>query len=138
MTGLGAVLFCHATPRSDTELFTRLTPDHRLMPAFSGVPARTVICGHTHMQFQRRIGAVHVFNAGSVGMPFGEPGAYWLIVGPTDVQFSRTSYDFPAAAARIRETRCPQAADFAANNILSPPSEAQMLELFTRPTRVRD
>ncbi len=25
--GLGDVLFCHATPRNDTEIFTRLTPD---------------------------------------------------------------------------------------------------------------
>jgi predicted phosphodiesterase len=25
--GLGAVLFCHATPRNDTEIFTRLTPE---------------------------------------------------------------------------------------------------------------
>ena len=28
--GLGAVLFSHATPRSETEIFTRLTPAERL------------------------------------------------------------------------------------------------------------
>lgn len=40
------------------------------------------VCGHIHMQFDRMIGATRVVNAGSVGMPFGEPGAYWLLLGP--------------------------------------------------------
>jgi putative oxidoreductase len=35
--GLGGVLFCHATPRNDTELFTRLTPEERLLPVFAGL-----------------------------------------------------------------------------------------------------
>lgn len=33
--GVGEVLFCHATPRSDTEIFTRLTPEDRLLPVFA-------------------------------------------------------------------------------------------------------
>ena len=32
--GGGEVLFCHATPRSDTECFTRQTPEDRLLPIF--------------------------------------------------------------------------------------------------------
>ena len=34
------------------------------------------------MQFDRTIGRMRVLNAGSVGMPFGEPGAYWVVLGP--------------------------------------------------------
>src|SRR5437763_615474 len=34
--GVGEALFCHATPRSDTEVFTRLTPEQRLLPIFEG------------------------------------------------------------------------------------------------------
>src|ERR1700681_953484 len=37
ISGVGEVLFCHATPRSDTEVFTRLTPDDRLLPIFAGL-----------------------------------------------------------------------------------------------------
>lgn len=70
-------------------------------------------------------------NAGSVGMPFGQSGAYWLLLEP-DVQLRRTPYDFPKAAQRIRETNYPQAQNFAAHNILQPPSETEMLEVFTR------
>jgi predicted phosphodiesterase len=69
--GLGEVVFCHATPRSATECFTRLTPEDRLLPVFEGLNVPLVICGHTHMQFDRTIGRVRVVNAGSVGMPFG-------------------------------------------------------------------
>ena len=87
--GLGDVLFCHATPRNDMEIFTRLTPDQTLVPIFATLGVGLVVCGHTHMQFDRTVGTVRVVNAGSVGMPFGEPGAYWLLLGP-DVQLRRT------------------------------------------------
>lgn len=129
--GLGEVLFCHATPRSDTEVFTRLTPEDRLSPVFEGIDVPVVVCGHTHMQFDRTIGGTRVVNAGSVGMPFGEPGAYWLLLGP-DVQLRRTRYDLGKAAERIRDTDYPQAHEFAAQNVLRPPSEGEMLEVFAR------
>ncbi|PYK97588.1 MAG: hypothetical protein DME32_15570 [Verrucomicrobia bacterium] len=81
------------------------------------------------MQFDRMIGGTRVVNAGSVGMPFGEPGAYWLLLGP-DVRLRRTLYDSPQAAERIRATEYPQAEEFAAQSVLTPPSEEKMLELF--------
>jgi putative phosphoesterase len=129
--GLGPVLFCHATPRSDTEIFTRLTPEDRLLPVFQGHNVAVVVCGHTHMQFDRTIGNTRVLNAGSVGMPFGEPGAYWMLLGP-NVQFRHTRYDLAKAAERIRNTDYPQAQDFAARNVLQPPSEEETLKAFAR------
>jgi predicted phosphodiesterase len=129
--GIGEVLFCHATPRNENEIFTRLTPEERLLPIFEALNVSAVVCGHTHMQFDRMVGTVRVVNAGSVGMPFGEPGADWLLLGP-DVQLRHTRYDLAKAAEQIRDTGYPQAYDFAANNLLQPPSEAKMLDLFTR------
>ena len=129
--GLGAVLFCHATPRNDTDIFTRATSEDRLLPIFEALDVALVVCGHTHMPFDRTVGKIRVVNAGSVGMPFGEPGADWLLLGP-GVQFRHTAYDLGNAAARIRNTQYPQAEDFAARNILQPPSEGAMLEAFTR------
>lgn len=127
----GEVLFCHATPRNDTEIFTRLTPDDRLLPIFEGLDASLVICGHTHMQFDRMIGTTRVVNAGSVGMPFGEPGADWLLLDP-DIQLRHTRYDLARAAQRIRTTSYPQAEEFASRNVLHPPSEEDALAAFTR------
>jgi predicted phosphodiesterase len=129
--GLGEVLFCHATPRNDTEIFTRLTPEDCLLPIFEDLHVPLAICGHTHMQFDRTIGKVRVVNAGSVGMPFGEPGADWLLLGP-DVKLRHIPYDLTRAAERIRATDYPQAEEFAAHNVLQPPSEAVMVEAFTR------
>jgi putative phosphoesterase len=128
--GLGDVLFCHATPRNENECFTRLTPEDRLLPIFEGLDVALVICGHTHMQFDRTIGKVRVVNAGSVGMPFGEPGADWLLLGP-DVQLRHTPYDVTKAAERIRETNYPDAQDFASRYVLQPPSEREMLQVFS-------
>ena len=130
VSGLGDILFCHGTPRSETECFTRLTPEALVAPAFEGTDAAVVMCGHTHMQFDRIISGLRVVNAGSVGMPFGRTGADWALLGP-DVQLRHTSYDLQKGAARIRDTSYPQAFEFAEQNVLQSPSEAAMLKAFT-------
>jgi predicted phosphodiesterase len=130
ISGLGEVLFCHATPRNETEIFTRLTPEERLLPIFDGLNVSVVVCGHTHMQFDRMIGKTRVVNAGSVGEPYGTPGADWLLLGP-DVQLQHTPNDLTKAAERIRATDFPGAVDFA-KEVIQPPPEAEMLEVFTK------
>jgi putative phosphoesterase len=127
---LGSILFCHATPRNDVEIFTRETPEASLLPVFAETDAAVVVCGHTHMQFDRHVGKTRVVNAGSVGMPFAQPGAYWALIGE-DVELRRTSYDFGRAAQLIRASNYPQAEDFASKNILNPPSEEQMVKAFS-------
>ena len=129
VTGLGDVLFCHATPRTDTELFTARTAAARLRPAFEGVDAAVVVCGHTHMQFDRMLDSIRIVNAGSVGMPFGDAGACWALLGP-DIELRRTAYDLASAAARIRGTGYPDAEGFAANNVLHPPAADVILDRF--------
>ena len=135
--GLGAVHFCHATPRSDEEVVTHLIPEALLRPIVDGV-ADVVVCGHTHVQFDVMVGRTRFVNAGSVGMPFEKPGAYWLLLDagrPEDLQrrnaieLRRTSYDLEAAAARVRGTEFPDAEQFASVYILQPPD---MLQMFTQ------
>ena len=126
--GIGATLFCHGTPRSETEIFTRLTAEDRLRPLFDPLGVALVVCGHSHMQFDRRVGGTRVVNAGSVGMPFGAPGAYWALLGP-DVELRRAAYDHAAFAARVRQIPYPAAAQDA-EALLHPVSEQQILEHF--------
>jgi putative phosphoesterase len=84
------VLFCHATPRNDVDIFTELTPDERIASLFADVDADVVVCGHTHMQFERTIAGKRVINSGSVGMPYENlPGAYWTL----DLEHRRTEYE---------------------------------------------
>jgi diadenosine tetraphosphatase ApaH/serine/threonine PP2A family protein phosphatase len=129
--GLGEILFCHATPRDENECFTRLTPEDRLLPVFAGLDLPLVVCGHSHMQFDRMIGPTRVVNAGSVGMPFGKPGAGWLLLGP-QIELRHTPYNLTEAAERIAATSYPQAHDFATRYVLDPPLEEEMLEVFTK------
>ena len=126
---LGGVLFCHGTPRDENENFTGLTAEDRLLPIFEALNAPVIVCGHSHMQFDRMVGNTRVVNAGSVGMPFGEPGADWLLLGP-GVQLRHTSYDLTTAAERIRESDYPEADDFVARYLLQPPAEDAMLKAF--------
>ncbi len=122
-------MFCHGSPRSDEEMMLVTTPEARLREMVTGIRQNVVVCGHTHMQFDRRVDGTRVVNAGSVGMPYGEPGAYWLLLGP-EVILRRTLYDLEHAAASIRATNYPLAQDFADNNVINPPSEAEALTVF--------
>lgn len=126
--GIGEVLFCHATPRNDVEIFLKTTAEETLRPIFDPLGVQIVVCGHTHMQFDRMVGNTRIVNAGSIGMPFQDAGAYWAVIGP-GVELRRTAYDLTSAAARVRATAYPQA-EYAANGIVNPPSEQATLEQF--------
>ena len=128
--GIGGVLFCHATPRNDTEIFVKTTSDDKLRPIFDSLGVQLVVCGHTHMQFDRLVGRTRIINTGSVGMPFQDAGAYWALLGPT-IKLRRTVYDLDHAAARVRATAYPQAEPCAAG-IVSPPAEQATLEQFKK------
>lgn len=123
---LGSVLFCHATPRDDNEIFTRQTDEARLLPIFDTARANVVVCGHTHMQFDRMVGETRVVNAGSIGMPFGLPGAEWLLLGP-DIDLRHTNYDRVEASLSIAATGFPSTAEF---DMLNAPAAEKMLELY--------
>jgi diadenosine tetraphosphatase ApaH/serine/threonine PP2A family protein phosphatase len=124
------VLFCHATPRNEFEIFLPTTAVDKLRPVFEGVGQPVIVCGHTHMAFDRRVGRHRVVNAGSIGMPFGPAGADWLLLGP-GVELRHTAYDLAAAASVIRETAYPEAESFAATYVLNPPSTDSMIAAFT-------
>jgi predicted phosphodiesterase len=126
----GGALFCHATPRDADEIFTRLTPAERLEPVLAEAEAPIVVCGHTHMQFDRTVGSIRAINAGSVGMPFGDPGAHWLLLDPHSGQAAlrRTEYDYAAAAARIRATEYPRQTEMDPGNPMEADPMLRLLE----------
>ncbi len=131
--GLGRVLFCHASVRNDEELFTLITPEERLGVIFSHVEQETVVCGHTHTQFEQHVGETRILNAGSVGMPYAaRPGAYWLLLSPAGYEFRYTAYDEQAAVQEIVASGYPQAQEFAEGNVLKIPTAAEATEHFER------
>ncbi|MFF4575004.1 metallophosphoesterase family protein [Streptomyces sp. NPDC001410] len=113
--GLGKVLFCHATPRDDEEVVLVDSRPERWAEVFSGLAPDigTVVCGHTHMPYVRLAHGRLVVNPGSIGMPYGRPGAHWCLLGP-GADLRVTSYDIPGAAARLTaECAYPEIAEWA-------------------------
>jgi putative phosphoesterase len=127
--GLGRVLACHSTPRSDEPIYTRITPDDALVEILGSVDADVLVCGHTHMQYDRRLSTgLRVVNPGSVGMPYeGRRGAFWAVLGP-GVEMRHTEYDVEEAAARIRGVGAPQ--EQAVEHLLDPPDADATTEYF--------
>jgi predicted phosphodiesterase len=136
--GLGAVLFCHGSPRSDEEILTAISSEARVSAAVAGVEEGIVVCGHTHVQFDRQVAGKRLLNAGSVGMPYeARPGAYWALLGP-EVELRRTDYDLEAAANAIRATGFPAAEELAAENVLAVPSAEEATQQFEEMARAAD
>jgi diadenosine tetraphosphatase ApaH/serine/threonine PP2A family protein phosphatase len=99
---LDGVLFCHASPRRDDEMLTRISPPERWEEALAGVTAPLVVAGHTHQQDDRAVGDIRFVNAGSVGMPYeGDGAARWLWVEDGVPDLRHTPYDAQAAGAKI-------------------------------------
>jgi putative phosphoesterase len=123
--GLGAVLFCHGSPRSDEEILTSITPPKRLDPILDGVREGIIVFGHTHVQFERRVGDTLLVNAGSIGLPYeGRAGiACWALVGP-EIELRQTPYDVELAVEAISTTGYPDG-DGQVRGFLLEPSSAE-------------
>lgn len=125
--GLGAVCFCHGSPRSDEELVTPQTPDTRMQAMTAEIAERTLVTAHTHLQFDREVAGIRSINAGSVGMPYeGRAGAYWALLGP-DVELRRTEYSVERASERYRASGDPLAEPMV-ELLVNPPTREEVIE----------
>jgi putative phosphoesterase len=116
---LDGVLYCHATPTDNRPSTTAITPDERILQLFPGLTG-TVVIGHTHHQFDRRVGDLRIVNAGSVGMPYeGEVAAFWTLVEDGEPRPMRTPIDLDRAAAGLRASAWPGSDEFLAENELT-------------------
>lgn len=132
LEGLGPTLFCHGSPRSDTEDITTATSSDRLRGILDGVEQRVVVCGHTHRQFDRHVGGWRVVNAGSVGVPYeGRPGAYWALLGP-GVVLRRSEYDLDGALAELRAGGFAELDEMLHESLLEPMDPDEVAVLFER------
>lgn len=118
MAEIDGVLYCHATPTSDLPATTAVTPAAEILRLFDRRTG-TVVIGHTHHQFDRRVGELRVVNAGSVGMAYeGEVAAFWALVEDGEPALRRTPFDVERAIAAIRASGWPDGEEFIAENLL--------------------
>ena len=124
--GLGDVLFCHGSPRSDEELVTVETPESRLAEAIAGTTADVIVTAHTHVRYERHVLGRTFANPGSVGMPYeGSPGAYWALLGP-GIEQRRTEYDLDETERRYGASGDPLASEMI-EILRHPPTPAEVI-----------
>lgn len=132
IAGLGMVLFCHATPRDDEEMVVVDSRLDRWEEVLAGVDRSigTVLLGHTHMPFVRLAHGRLVVNPGSVGMPYGQAGAHWALLGP-GVELRVTSFDSDSAIDAIsRDSAFPDAGEWARTYLTGTITDAEALAVF--------
>ena len=116
---IDGVVYCHASPTSNTPVTTAITPGNAVRRTFAGTTG-TVVIGHTHHQFDRVFGELRVVNAGSVGMPYeGEVAAFWLVIEDGEPRFRRTPFDVGLAVEAVRRSAWPHAQAFADENLVA-------------------
>lgn len=130
--GFGPVLFCHGSPRDDNEVVLVDTRLDRWAEVLADIAPgiATIVCGHTHMPFQRLVDRRLIVNPGSVGMPYGRGGAHWALLRDGVAQLRVTTFDVEAACEAIIATGYPDARDSADYFIRSPASDAEALTTF--------
>lgn len=130
VAGLGEIILCHSTPQSEDPIYTQLTSEAELASLFDSVEAQVLVCGHTHMQYDRTLASgLRIVNPGSVGMPYeGARGAYWALLGP-DVEFRRTEYDVEATIAAIELLAAP-VDERLFEQLLDPPDPGETVAYF--------
>jgi len=127
---LDGVTYCHATPTDNNPMTTAITPDDEVREAFGGASG-TLVIGHTHHQFDRRIGDLRVINAGSVGMAYeGEVAAFWTLVEDGEPTFCKTPFDIDRAVRELRATDWENAQAFVDENLLVAVSRDEAIAAF--------
>lgn len=134
ISGASDVRLCHGSPRSDVELLSPRATDERVEQACDGAPERTIVHGHTHLQYQRTVGGRLIAGCGSVGLPYTDepPAALWSMVDADGVHAMSTDYDIDAAERAVERAGYPSAERFL-TTLRQPPRPADvMLDCETR------
>jgi putative phosphoesterase len=109
------VLVVHATPGDLWRAPMPDADDDELESAYRREDAHTIVYGHIHRPFVRRVGGgLVVANSGSVGLPWdGDPRASYVLVEDGDATIVRVEYDVERDAALLRTAGYPDAARLA-------------------------
>jgi putative phosphoesterase len=77
------VVIVHGSPNDPLQEITQDMDDDEVLALVSDDPADVVVCGGSHVPFQRALDGVHVVNVGSVGAAPEGRVAHYSILTPT-------------------------------------------------------
>lgn len=100
----------HGLPGNPWNSLHRLSTDDDVRRALAGVPETTVISGHYHLSFEKRVHGWHVLNPGSAGLPMdGLRDACYLILDSArdswQPTFRRIPVDYAPVFAEFERQR---------------------------------
>jgi len=104
------ILIVHGSPRKNNEYLYEDAP--ALTEVVKDLTADLLICGHTHIPYDKAIGGKRVINAGSVGKPkHGRPEATYVVVtgqnGEIAYEAREVEYDYEKTARAIEASELP-------------------------------
>jgi predicted phosphodiesterase len=90
------LLVVHGSPSDPFEGIDHDLDDETMLALLADDPADIVVCGATHVPFQRALDQVHVVNVGSVGQAPGGNVAHFTIISPAfdGARIEQTFVDF--------------------------------------------
>jgi len=104
----GELLLVHGSPADPGEALTHDMSDSEINALIGDDPADVVVCGASHVPFDRIVGDVRVVNVGSVGEAPGAGSrvahATWIESGPQGIKVDSITvplYDLSESAGRI-------------------------------------
>ena len=80
------LLVVHGSPRDPTESMSHEMSDEELLAMVGDDPADIVVCGGTHVPFDRTVADVRIVNVGSVGEAPGGKFAHATIIEVTSME----------------------------------------------------
>ena len=108
-SGHGIVLV-HASPDNLWRAPLANASDSELLTVYGKLHTTSVIYGHIHYPFVRRLPTFTVTNSGSVGLPYdGDPRASYALVENGAVTIRRVEYDVEREVQELRRNRYPRA-----------------------------
>lgn len=96
------VLMVHGSPADSSRELSHDLTDDEILGLLDDDPADIIICGSTHVPFQRAVAEYHIVNVGSVGAaPEGQVAHYTLLtprMSGADILQDWVSYEEPQAS----------------------------------------
>jgi predicted phosphodiesterase len=103
-------LLVHGSPTDPGEAMSHDLEDEELMALVGDDPADVIVCGMSHVPFDRTVSDVRIINVGSVGEAPGEPPvahATWIDVTTSGVSVEQFVVPLPDSVIEARRAAGP-------------------------------
>jgi putative phosphoesterase len=104
----GSIALLHASPTTTWRSPTPESKDEDFEATYQPLSQSTIVYGHIHRPFVRKIRSKTIVNSGSVGLPYdGDQRACYLVWTDGSVEIRRVAYDVERELEAVRASGIP-------------------------------